>query len=512
MRSAGVADDGLTRQDVRRARILGRDEAMAAAAGRNQPCPCGSGRKYKHCHGKADRPLASPEESTWRRLRRVLDGHPTTMLRFVEQVYGPGAIDEAWDEFFLWDSDRPGFDPNSPHLQVFMPWFFHRWRPDPPETSIEDASLHERSPTSILLERRGHRLDPVLRRYLEACVRAPFSFLEIESSDPGVGFRTRDVFTDEERDVLERSASRTMVAGDLLFGQLVTCDGVTLMEACAPHPIPPIGKLDLIDLRERMAGDLQVCSPESLAHWDIELRQEYLYIMDKLTDPRLPHLQNTDGEDIAFHRLVFDIGSPERAFDALKHLAFDETEDELLEFATRDPDGWLRSVSFAWKTAASPLHRGWGNMVLGHIEIDGNQLVANVNSAGRAARLRSIIEEGLGEEAVHRATKIQSLEDALAAYRARPDAPAEEDPASALADVPEIRERIREMMHAHYEGWVSEQIPALGGLTPLQAIEDRAGREMVEALIAQIERDGRRMEPPLDESVTRRLRERLGLA
>jgi len=20
--------------------------------GRNDPCPCGSGRKYKHCHGK----------------------------------------------------------------------------------------------------------------------------------------------------------------------------------------------------------------------------------------------------------------------------------------------------------------------------------------------------------------------------------------------------------------------------------------------------------------------------
>ena len=21
--------------------------------GRNEPCPCGSGKKYKHCHGKA---------------------------------------------------------------------------------------------------------------------------------------------------------------------------------------------------------------------------------------------------------------------------------------------------------------------------------------------------------------------------------------------------------------------------------------------------------------------------
>ena len=24
-----------------------------AKVGRNQPCPCGSGKKFKHCHGKA---------------------------------------------------------------------------------------------------------------------------------------------------------------------------------------------------------------------------------------------------------------------------------------------------------------------------------------------------------------------------------------------------------------------------------------------------------------------------
>ena len=27
-----------------------------AHAGRNDPCPCGSGRKYKKCHGSAGRP------------------------------------------------------------------------------------------------------------------------------------------------------------------------------------------------------------------------------------------------------------------------------------------------------------------------------------------------------------------------------------------------------------------------------------------------------------------------
>jgi hypothetical protein len=34
---------------------------------------------------------------------------------------------------------------------------------------------------------------------------------------------------------------------------------------------------------------------------------------------------------------------------------------------------------------------------------------------------------------------------------------------------------------------------------------------MLEALVAQIERDSQRMTPPLDESIPRRLRERLGL-
>ena len=26
--------------------------AMGGKIGRNDPCPCGSGKKYKHCHGK----------------------------------------------------------------------------------------------------------------------------------------------------------------------------------------------------------------------------------------------------------------------------------------------------------------------------------------------------------------------------------------------------------------------------------------------------------------------------
>ena len=51
---------------------------------------------------------------------------------------------------------------------------------------------------------RGARLDPVIRRYLGSCLKAPFSFHEILRCDPGHGFQARDLFTGEERAVLER--------------------------------------------------------------------------------------------------------------------------------------------------------------------------------------------------------------------------------------------------------------------------------------------------------------------
>jgi preprotein translocase subunit SecA len=32
--------------------IAPRAQGDAPKAGRNDPCPCGSGKKYKHCHGQ----------------------------------------------------------------------------------------------------------------------------------------------------------------------------------------------------------------------------------------------------------------------------------------------------------------------------------------------------------------------------------------------------------------------------------------------------------------------------
>ncbi|HEX8009333.1 MAG TPA: antitoxin Xre/MbcA/ParS toxin-binding domain-containing protein [Casimicrobiaceae bacterium] len=72
----------------------------------------------------------------------------------------------------------------------------------------------------------------------------------------------------------------------------------------------------------------------------------------------------------------------------------------------------------------------------------------------------------------------------------RPSARAADEDA-ALADLPEVKAKMREMMAKHYEQWLSESIRALGNKTPLEAVRDPAGREAVEALVRQAEREGR---------------------
>ena len=159
-------------------------------------------------------------------------------------------------------------------------------------------------------------------------------------------------------------------------------------------------------------------------------------------------------------------------------------------------------------------HAGWGNTVLGWIEIDGTRLNAEVNSEARADAIRKKIETALGEGIRYRASEIQSPERMLADLRAaggaRGGAASEEY--ERLAERPEVREKISELMAAHWEHWVDEPLPILGNRTPMDAVKDPDGREIVESLVIQGERFGRNPTSSTDENVFQRLRERLGLA
>jgi hypothetical protein len=118
---------------------------------------------------------------------------------------------------------------------------------------LKKTSLHGVIPTRAYLTAKGHRLDPLLRRYLESVLTAPFTFFEVVDCNPGNRMTLRNVMTREEHAVTERSASRKMQPGDLLFGQLASVDHLTMLEASNGFAISPIEKAPIIAFRAALA-------------------------------------------------------------------------------------------------------------------------------------------------------------------------------------------------------------------------------------------------------------------
>jgi hypothetical protein len=59
--------------------------------GRNDPCPCGSGKKYKYCCLSESATVADLGEQTWPRVRAAIDGYAADMLHFIAKCYGVDA-------------------------------------------------------------------------------------------------------------------------------------------------------------------------------------------------------------------------------------------------------------------------------------------------------------------------------------------------------------------------------------------------------------------------------------
>jgi hypothetical protein len=480
----------------------------AVKPGRNDPCRCGSGKKYKNCCLAAEQQLNdSPQGLAWARVRRAIDGLPALLGSFVFDVYGPDAVEEAWDDFTCWDG--PAFDGESPLMTIFMPWLFHAWEPEPlEEVSVVDVALRGRTPTSVFLEQHP-QLDPVRARYLRACLEAPFSFHEVLRCDVGRGFRTRDLLTREEHEVLEQSATEGMTVGDVLYCQLVPIDGIVILEACSPYALAPIDKVPIIELRERMEGApaTQHDFGGPLQNWAIEIRELYLALIERFLDIGLPLMENTDGEILQLQRVVFDVDDAERVLSALVQAVGGPSAE-----VERSPDGRLERARFSWIRPGDAADASSESTVLGEVELTATRLVAHVNSDERAEAFCDLVDQVAATVARFRDIELLELSDELEAEDFEHADAEIDDEGLDLSAVPEVREHLAEIVARHYADWETHELDVFGGARPIDVMQRTNGPEKVEAVIEDMERHARASGPEGSVEALARLRERLGLA
>jgi hypothetical protein len=437
---------------------------------RNAPCPCGSGKKYKKCHLAIDEVEDAP-----RQRAQALHELDARLVRAI----GEFAASRYGDRFLGSCDDLVAAEGG---LQLSVPFALYVLR-------IEGETVLDR----YLAERRK-RLTGEERAWLAAQRAAWLSVWEVIEVIPGEGMILRDLLSNEQRQVRDASASRTLVARDALLGRVVGDAGSALLCGLHPHSLRPTSAADLVErarkrLRLRRAVPVDRLRDEGFSRYLIARWEEQVAkAAERAAIP--PELTNTDGDALILTTDHFDFDSTARGA-VIKRLAE-------LEGAAPEITG-APSSSFVFTRPGNRLHKGWDNTVIGHARLSKVGLHLETNSLQRAEALRRRVDGACGDLIRYRAREHSDPLSDKAAERAQPPAAAPGDERLLL----DFKER-------YYLDWLDQPVPALGGKTPREAAQSTDGRASLDGLLKDLENREARGDRSTAYDVSR-LRRELGL-
>jgi len=450
------------------------EEPSMADVGRNDPCPCGSGKKYKRCHLLVEEAAPAPVGQRARARHQIDERVVSEMLRFGRRYF------PDWNPVVEYEE----LGGNAEHLQLFAPWAVYH-------CDLEGRPLFER-----YLESRGGHLPEAEREWLAAQRHTWLSVWEVTDVAPGESVSVRDLLTGEERLVHEVSGSRTLAKRDAMLGRVVDADGVSVFCGVHPQPLPPREAADLVRaLRREMGVRSRHVSSARLRERGVDglLIALWEETSEALRHRPLPEMRNTDGDELLLTVDRFSVVSGARAEVAARLTALDGVE-------TSEQDGVLL---LTFTRPGNEVHESWDNTIVGNAELGADEMKVETNSRERADALRQRLEEACAGLLTRRIREHTDLESVLAKSRGEPRQPA-------MPKSQEELDLLRDFKEKHYAAWVDQPLPGLRGATPLQAIRTARGRKQVELLLKELENGESRL-PQGERFDVTVLRRRLGL-
>ncbi len=427
---------------------------LGSKVGRNEPCPCGSGKKYKKCclDGAARRTDAEGRAHVHQDDERMV----RDMARFAARRFGEKWLRAADD-----------FADAEASLQLYVPW------------SVYGFLVDGRSVVDWYLDAEGQRLAPRERAWLEAQQSSWLTIWEVVGVDPGKTVALRDLLSGEERLVHEVNGSKVLKSRDALLGRVVDHEGVSVLCGIHPRPLPPLEAAEVVrrvrgKLRKKTAIAVERLQDEPLGRYMIETWEGAVdnYDSRQLVPPKIT---NTDGDDLLL---------------TIDHYAFDPVSRGVVERRL----GLMKNVEppiegepephYAFLKPGNAMHQSWDNTVIGKAWTTGGGLKVETNSIRRADDLRKRIEKACGGLLRHRA---REHSDPIALMTSSAGANTTRKKPEAEADSPEIQQLLRQYKERHYADWLDQSIPALGGKSPREAVRTKAGRGRVDLLLKDIE-------------------------
>ncbi len=194
---------------ARRAEHPGQEVVVVSKIGRNDPCPCGSGKKYKHCclqKEAAGKSEAMSRDRAWDTMMdKLLDFSRETRFR----VDLEAAFDLFWNKSYTLEQSG---ELVPPQIMSFLDWYVHDY-----QTSADGRRI-----VKIFLEEKGRALSEQERNLLRADTDALLSAFKVTGAEPGETIGLLDVFQNSEVELPHTPSLRGVEEGQLLLARLVT--------------------------------------------------------------------------------------------------------------------------------------------------------------------------------------------------------------------------------------------------------------------------------------------------
>jgi hypothetical protein len=449
------------------------EEFERVKPGRNDPCWCGSGKKYKKCHLTSDEEKERARREGGRERERedtaddgefAPEGKSTgdpLHKRLMDFLAG-AAVDwrgraESREAQKLYFGDGNDAEQQDLLESGFFEWFLYDYRPRRTgKTMVEEY-----------LERRGASLSAQERALLEAWRAARYGLYEVQRVEEGTGIELKDVFEGDVFFVHDVSSSRELVSWDAIFSRVEEWEGRRLFTGngvIVPRRLLP-EIVSQIETESRDAGQRAAEYVRANSHrW-------YRLLRDRANEKRQDlKIVTAEGDDLEFCSATYTVRDQAAVADRLsKAGAFEETTN------ADDAPGVRR---FGWLEAVKGPRRSYGS-----IELSTSELRLECTSRRRLEIGRQLIQKSAGEWLQHRGDSFKSV-DALRKEASRGGR--REQPENKLPPQVE-REIIQKYKAEHYSTWADQPLPALEGKTPRQAVKSAVGRRAVEELLRDFE-------------------------
>lgn len=191
----------------------------SSAPGRNTPCPCGSGKKYKECHLQQDEELRKDQML----LRQAQDLLLPKIIEAAQELPDqlPVAFARFWQEKYQVEQMAELDDAEDRGAERFLTWFaFDVEQPDG-QTLVARLTATE-----------GFASDTYEQRLLDQWQAVRLHAYVIEEIIKKQELLVRELFEGSTYRLADSHAARRLVPGEVIVGHLVPAD--TPLDAASP--------------------------------------------------------------------------------------------------------------------------------------------------------------------------------------------------------------------------------------------------------------------------------------